>query len=105
VAAKRVVLRAAAELDVESAFEHYLLTAGADVAEGFIDALALAYAHLARHPATGSPRYGLKLNVPGLRSWPVNRYPYLVFYLDMPQEIDVVRVLHGAMDIPEWLDS
>jgi toxin ParE1/3/4 len=31
-------------------------------------------------------------------------YPYLVFYLDMPQEIDVLRVLHGSMDIPAWLD-
>jgi toxin ParE1/3/4 len=101
---KRVIPRAAANADVDAAFTHYLETAGPEVAVGFIDALEIAYAHVARHPATGSPRYGVKLNIPGLRSWPLNRYPYLVFYLEMPREIDVVRVLHGSMDIPEWLD-
>jgi toxin ParE1/3/4 len=104
VGAKRVVPRVAANFDADVAFEHYLVNAGPDIAEGFMDALATAYAHISRHPATGSPRYGRKLNLPGLRSWPLSRYPYLVFYLDMPQEIDIVRVLHGAMDIPEWLD-
>ena len=69
-----------------------------------MDALEGAFAHLSRHPATGSPRYGLKLGIPGLRSWPLSRFPYLVFHFDMPRQVDVVRVLHGAMDLPEWLD-
>lgn len=102
---KRVVLRAAADVDVETAFGHYLSTAGAGVAAAFIDALEAAYLHLSRHPATGSPRYALKLDIPGLRSWPLGRFPYLVFYFDMPHAIEVVRVLHGAMDLPEWLDA
>ena len=101
---KRIDARAAANLDVDTAFEHYLSTAGPGVADGFMDALATAYSHITRHPRTGSSRYGFQLGIPGLRSWPLNRYPYLVFYLEMPREIDVVRVLHGAMDLPHWLD-
>jgi toxin ParE1/3/4 len=104
VTTKRLVPRAAANFDIDSAFEHYLVTAGADIAEGFIDAVESAYAHISRYPATGSPRWGLKLNVPGLRSWPLTRYPYMVFHLERRQEVDVLRVLHGAADIPEWLD-
>jgi len=105
VAAKPVVLRATADLDVDAAFEHYLLAAGPGVALAFIEVLEEAYAHLSRHPGTGSPRYALKLEIPGLRSWPLGRFPYLVFYFDKPGEVDVLRVLHGAMDLPEWLDQ
>ena len=39
----------------------------------------------------------------GLRSWPLTRHPYLVFYLERPDHIDVWRVLHGQRDIPAWL--
>ena len=43
------------------------------------------------------------LNIPGLRSWPLTRYPHLVFYMEREDHIDVWRVLHGVRDIPAWL--
>ncbi len=103
VAAKRVFFRAAADFDIDAAFDHYQSVDGHFVAQGFADALAAATRHIALHPATGSPRHAQLLDIPGLRSWPLTRYPYLVFYFDLPDGIDVVRVLHGAMDLPEWL--
>ena len=101
--AKPVVPRKRAGWDVEGALRYYLREGGEDVALGFIDALEKAYGHIARHPATGSPRYAQELNLPGLRSWPLTRYPYLVFYVEHPDRIDVWRVLHGKRDIPDWL--
>ena len=91
--------------DVEAIVDHYLGTAGADVALGFIDAYEQAISHLALHPGTGSPRYGHTLDLPGLRTWPLDRFPYLVFYFDANGVTEIWRVLHGAMDLPEWLDS
>jgi toxin ParE1/3/4 len=35
------------------------------------------------------------LNLPGLRFWPLTRYPHLVFYIEMDDHVDVWRVLHG----------
>jgi len=105
VAAKRIVSRTLASLDVDAAFEHYLGQAGSDVAQAFMDALAAAYSHIASHPGTGSPRYAVKLNLGGLRFWPLGRYPYLVFYFEKPNHIEIVRVLHGAMDISQAMDS
>ena len=58
------------------------------------------YSHIARHPAAGSARYALELNLPGLRSWPLTNYPYLVSYLEFDDHIDVWRVLHDQRDIP-----
>jgi toxin ParE1/3/4 len=33
----------------------------------------------------------------------LSRYPYLVFYLERPDRIDVWRVLHGERDTPAWM--
>jgi toxin ParE1/3/4 len=84
------------------------ITLGEDAAHaalGFIDALERAYSHIGRHPATGSPRYAHELNLPGLRAWPLNRYPHLVFYVERPDHIDVWRVLHGQRDVPTWMSE
>ena len=103
--AKPVVPRELANQDVDEAIAHYLAESAPQAALGFIDALERAYAHIARHPATGSPRYAHELNLPGLRSWPLSRYPYLVFYVEHAQHIDVWRVLHGQRDIPAWMPA
>ena len=101
--AKPVIPRALAKQDVEEAISHYLSEDAKQAALGFIDALEQAYAHIARHPATGSPRYAHELDLPGLRSWSLNRYPHIVFYVEHADHIDVWRVLHGMRDIPTWL--
>lgn len=100
---KPVVPRELARRDVENAVAHYWAEGAEAAALGFIDALDKAYRHIGRHPATGSPRYAHELNLPGLRSWSLTRYPYLVFYVEQPDHVDVWRVLHGQRDIPAWL--
>ena len=103
--AKAVIARALANQDVDDAIDYYLGEGGMAVALGFIDALERAYRHIGRHPATGSPRYAHELNLPGLRSWPLKRYPYLAFYIEQSDHIDVWRVLHGERDIPTWMNE
>lgn len=98
-----VLLRARAQEDVDEAVAHYLDHAEDEVATGFIDALEAAFAHIAGNPGSGSPRYGHEVNLPGLRSWPLKSYPYLVFYMTGDGRIDVWRVLHVRRDIPAWL--
>ena len=100
---KPLVPRELAERDVQQALDWYLLEAGAQVALGFIDALEQAYGHIALYPATGSPRYAHELGLPGLRSWPLTRYPYIVFYVEREECIDIWRVLHAHRVIPAWL--
>lgn len=98
-----VVPRARARRDVEAALEHYLAEAGERTALGFVAALERAYRNIARHPEAGSPRIGHELDLPGLRSWPLRRYPYLVFYVEQTDHLDVWRVLHAQRDLPAWL--
>ena len=88
---------------MDDAIAYYLDEGAAEAALGFIDALEQAYARIGRHPAAGSPRYVHELNLPGLRYWPLARYPHVVFYVEQDQYIDVWRVLHGRRDIPAWM--
>ena len=101
--AKTVVPREQADQDVDEALAYYLGEGAEAAALGFIDALEHAYTHIGRHPGTGSPRYGHELNLPGLRSWPLTRYPHIVFYFERTDYIDVWRVLQGQRDIPAWM--
>jgi toxin ParE1/3/4 len=103
VKAKAVVPREQARLDIDEAIAHYLGENATQAALGFIDALEDAYAHIGRHPGTGSPRYAHELDLPGLRAWQLTRYPHWVFYVEHPSHIDVWRVLHGQRDIAAWM--
>ena len=103
--AKQVIPRELADKDAEDAVDYYLQEAGDQVALGFIESLQKTYDYIGRHPQTGSPRYAHELNLPGLRMWSLKRYPFLVFYIEQDDHIDVWRVLHGKRDIPAWLQA
>ena len=100
MSAKPVVPRERARRDIDEAVAHYLAEAGAAVALAFVDALEDSCRELGAHPAAGSPRYADELDIPGLRSRPAGRFPYLIFYVKTETEIEIWRVLHGARDIP-----
>jgi toxin ParE1/3/4 len=80
-ATKRLRFRELALVDLEAATQWYAQHAGERAALGFLDALDAAFAHIERHPASGSPRWGHALDLPDLRSWPLGRFPHLVFYV------------------------
>ena len=48
-------------------------------------------------------RVGLHL-LPG-RFWPLSRFPYLVFYIEREDHIDVWRVLHAQRDVASFLGA
>jgi toxin ParE1/3/4 len=104
VRVKPVVPRQRAALDVDEAVAWYLGERSKAAALGFIAALEKAYAHLGRHPASGSTRWGEELALPGLRTWPLARHPHLIFYVERADHVDVWRVLHGQRDLPAWLE-
>jgi toxin ParE1/3/4 len=100
---KPIRLREQARLDAEGAVDYYHSEAGGSVALGFINMLEKAYRALGNHPAAGSLKYAYELNLPGLRSWPVKKYPYIIFYVDLPAYVEIWRILHAQRDIAAWM--
>ncbi|MCC7200497.1 MAG: type II toxin-antitoxin system RelE/ParE family toxin [Gammaproteobacteria bacterium] len=97
------VLRSLAASDVEQAVDFYARESSAATALGFVNALENALAYLGRHPASGSHRYAHELQLPALRSWPLRRYPYVIFYVQSAECVDIWRVLHAERDLAAWL--
>ncbi len=102
---KPVVYRQRARRDIDEARGRYLSEGSAAVALRFIDALELAFERMGEHPASGSPRYASILDIPGLRSWNVTGFPYLVFAVEEEAVVNVWRVLHAASDMAAWLQE
>ena len=95
-------LRLAALEDLREAHAHYLRVAP-QVADDLLTEADFARRHIGQYPGTGSPRYGNLLGIRGLRSWPLDRFPYLIFYIERADHLDVLRLLHQSRDIPAQL--
>jgi toxin ParE1/3/4 len=98
--AKPVHLRQLADDDITGALDHYLADAGEDLARRFVTAAERAIVSIGRTPRSGSLRFAWELDIPDLRCWPLTRFPYLVFYVEHTDHIDVWRLLHTRRDIP-----
>lgn len=71
-----------------------------------LDAIERTCDLLSRMPGIGSPRYAEISLVHGVRMLPVTGFKnYLLFYIEHEDSVDIIRVLHGARDLPEALQS
>ena len=102
---KPVIPRAGARRDVEEAVDYYAEQAGTEIALRFVDAVRDAYRAISSRPGVGSPRYAHELELPGLRSRRITRFPYFIFYVERDDHIDVWRILHSQRDIPSWISD
>lgn len=100
---KRVIWRAIAEADLTEAYL-YIGTDSPEAAERLLDAVGEAVVLLLENPQAGSPREFRSSRAHGVRSWAPPGFPnHLLFYKVSGDDIEVVRFLHGARDLPQYL--
>lgn len=102
---KRVVLSAQARRDIRQITAWYREEGGTPLALQWVAAMEDGLRYIGAHPKAGSPRYATTLQLGDLRFFPVNGFPYLVFYFERQQQIDIGRVLHTRRDIPAWMGN
>jgi toxin ParE1/3/4 len=100
---KPLALRALADRDIERIATHYLAESGEIVASQFLAELADGLSRVSAYPEIGTPRHGMAARMPDVRAWPLPKFPYLIFYHDLPDRILVFRVLHARQTIPARL--
>lgn len=70
-----------------------------DAANRFCDAVEQALQLLASHPQLGA-KAGFR-HAPQIRKWVIRQFPnYLLFYEDRADGVLLVRLLHGARELP-----
>ncbi len=70
-------------------------------AELFVQAIEDAASRIGRHPEIGTQRPDLA--DPPLRIWLLTRYGFLVLYDSGRRPPQILRILHGAQDLPDLL--
>jgi toxin ParE1/3/4 len=95
----QLLFRPSAERDLDEIWD-YIAINNSDKAEKVLRNLYAKMGTLAHNPYLGRERKDLET---GLRSFPVGSY--IVFYYPLPDGIDVLRVLHGARDIPDIFET
>lgn len=103
MSARALCLRPAGAEDVRAVVAHYRADSGLGIALAFADQLQRLLVGIAAGAEAGSPALGHVLDLPGLRHWRVPRFPQVVVGLVRPDEVDVLRVLHGRRDLPAGL--
>ena len=88
----------AALADADQAYDWYN-EARSGLGDEFAQELEQALDVLLHQPGMGSKRYAYLLDGNALRFWSLNRFPFLVFYRLLNDELQVLRILHERRDI------
>lgn len=73
-------------------------------ARAFLEAAYNSFEFLARNPGVGRTRGDL--GFPEIRSWRIAGFRrYLIFYRELPDRVQIWRVLHGARDLHNTLSD
>jgi len=93
-----------ARQDLVDVFYYYARQGSLAGARRFLAQAEATFRRLARMPGIGTRYEPDEPLYAELRYFPISRFRmYLVFYRPIPGGIEVLRVLHGARDIPEIL--
>jgi toxin ParE1/3/4 len=96
----KCIVRPKAWLDIEESMTWLRERADNQIAIRFWQSAQETFAALARQPGLGRLRADLKPL--GLRSWQVDGFEkWLIFYLTGETEVEIIRVRHGMMNLPE----
>ena|SRR5665647_240775 len=94
-----VLRRPQARDDIDDIW-NYIADDNINAADNWLDKLDEQFALLTLQPLMGRARDELAA---GIRSFPLGRY--VIYYLPLPNGIDVVRVLHSARDVSAQFDQ
>jgi toxin ParE1/3/4 len=95
--------RALADID---RYAGYIARFDRDAADRFVDAVEAACRRLAEMPGLGGPCELKARRFADWRTWVVTGFEnYVIYYRESSGGVEVMRVLHGAMDAEDELRS
>lgn len=88
----------AAQRELFDAVQWYLQDGGLPVAEQFEWAVQRAFSLLQFMPKIG------RISYPGVRTWPLKRFPYTLVYRIARKQILVIAVAHQSREPEYWIE-
>ena len=100
--AKGVIPRPQADSEIDEVISYYSRE-NAKLADDFLSEIQRAFRQVANMPGLGSLRFAHELGMDGLRAYSLEDFPYLLFYFEREDHLDLVRMLHTHRDIFDML--
>jgi toxin ParE1/3/4 len=101
----RILITPLANQDID-AHVNYLCVYNEKAAFRLFDSIRLTLTQIAKIPKIGVSYPLQNSRLAGLRKWPIKDFSnYIIFYLEKPEKIEVVRILHGARDVRFVLEN
>ena len=101
----RILITPLANQDID-AHVNYFRVYNETAAFRLFDSIRLTLTQIAKIPKIGVSYPLQNSRLAGLRKWQVKDFSnYIIFYLEKPEHIEVVRILHGARDIRFVLEN
>lgn len=102
----RAVIRPAAKQDILRQFLYWLDQDAPETAARFLEEVDQAVLNLSYQPGIGSPKQLKNPRLEGLRRWPVKGFEFIgIYYLQMKETVQILRVLHGKREVRRILDE
>ncbi len=102
----KFIVRPLARFDLLEAADFIEKAYNLDRVRAFFFAANETFTKLAQQPLLGSPRPHLAAQLPDLRQWRIKGFEsYLIFYVPLPNGVEVVRVLHSRQNIQAILSD
>jgi toxin ParE1/3/4 len=100
---RSLALNPRADFDIEDVLSHYQAQQAYQAGEAFLTELGQCLRFLTTFPRAGSLRLANEIGRNDIRTWPMNKFPFLLLYKATQNHVDILRVLHQSRDIPRWL--
>jgi toxin ParE1/3/4 len=100
---RSLALNPRADFDIKDVLSHYQAQQAFQAGEAFLSELARCLKFVQTFPKAGSVRLGNEVGRRNIRTWPMNKFPFLLLYKETHDQVDVLRVLHQSSDIPRWI--
>ena len=96
----KIIFRPRFWIDLEEGVAYLAKNASPEIARSWHGEILAAVNRLEKQPDLDRPRHDL--NPPDIRSLNIRRYPrYLLFYRWSDETLEVLRIKHGMMDLPQ----
>jgi len=102
----RLIVKDRATQDIRHLANYLLVNGNADVAFKFLSAVEITFAKLQKTPGMGKVTQLVGSRLGEIRQWHIKDFQdYLIFYSFQNPTIEILRVFHGARDLPDVLSE
>lgn len=96
----KLAIRQSAYEDLEAIWEYTMKTWSIYQADKYYSEIITAFELICKNPSAGKSAHNIRI---GYHTFKINKH--LIFYKVTESEVDIVRILHIQMDIPNRLSE